>query len=576
MTPLTAPIVRITDPTGNAFIGGPEHGQDLVPGHVVRVSGGPVTKTLTLVPLSITSVDIAENTVTGTAVPGAPVSVDVNNPPGPMGGHRATTAGGSGNWSVDFDTGGPPFDITGLTHAGARATETGPGADGDATVAHRGPRSIDANPRQNWVSGNGFSPGTTLAVTIFTAPGGSELFTGTTGPVAPNGFFFFPLDPDQPGQDVVAGRHVRVEPVDDPAGAKELTIVELAITRVGLADDKVEGTSGPSVTSIQVNVDKPAHHVFLTATPASGSWSVDLGALLPPFDVDATTHVNARTVDDDGDGTVADSGLPVIDANPRSDWVDLGGFTPGPLTLRIRTGPGGAELFSTTVFADSNGNLFHELDREDPNQDLRPGRHLEVSDGGGALKELTIVDLAITAAFASDNTVRGTAAAGDLLISVGDGFGFGAEIRIETHPGGPWSVDFDSAPPQQGGPFDIERTTFVNARLVESGPGADGDATVDGVFPAVIDVDPRFDDIHIQNFPAVDRTDGAAARHRRRSIARSVHADDGSRGVRVRAGRLPHDRSRDRERGGGVGDERTGHREVGDGRTTRDHAGEPG
>ncbi|MDO8364750.1 MAG: PxKF domain-containing protein [Actinomycetota bacterium] len=90
-------------------------------GDVVRVSAFGLTKEVTVVPLTITSVNATTDTVTGTAPAGATgdVTVIVPNVPGPSPAIVMLTANGSGQWTASF----APFDLLPTHQVSARVID---------------------------------------------------------------------------------------------------------------------------------------------------------------------------------------------------------------------------------------------------------------------------------------------------------------------------------------------------------------------------------------------------------------------------------------------------------------------
>lgn len=78
---------------------------DLIEGHDVTVTDGVTTKMLTIDLATITSINPAADTVSGTASPDASVGVDVAIPP-MSGVHRHEIADSSGKWTADFSAPG--------------------------------------------------------------------------------------------------------------------------------------------------------------------------------------------------------------------------------------------------------------------------------------------------------------------------------------------------------------------------------------------------------------------------------------------------------------------------------------
>lgn len=78
---------------------------DVVEGQTVTMTDNTTTKTLIITLPTVTGIDPAADTISGTATPGADVNVDVHVPP-MQGANRHEVADASGNWTADFSTPG--------------------------------------------------------------------------------------------------------------------------------------------------------------------------------------------------------------------------------------------------------------------------------------------------------------------------------------------------------------------------------------------------------------------------------------------------------------------------------------
>ncbi|MEA2000575.1 MAG: hypothetical protein U9N84_01610, partial [Actinomycetota bacterium] len=114
---------------------------DVLTDHVVTISDGSETKVHTVTAVTVTDIDFAADTVTGTAEPDAWVQVNVGL--FQEGAGRWLQADSSGDWIADFSVGvegQPPFDITETTFVDVQEYDD----DGDATVRNFGP-PVQAN-----------------------------------------------------------------------------------------------------------------------------------------------------------------------------------------------------------------------------------------------------------------------------------------------------------------------------------------------------------------------------------------------------------------------------------------------
>jgi hypothetical protein len=153
----------VTDPYGSFGIGSEI---DLVPGQLVTVEGPAHTKTLVIADLTVTAVDVAGDTVSGTATPGDELEVLVYEFDRPVA--RKAVADATGNWTVDFSVPGTDptnddwenqaWDIRPETLGWVNEWDD----DGDVTVKRFGPptqanRGVAVTPIDNhvWVANSG-------------------------------------------------------------------------------------------------------------------------------------------------------------------------------------------------------------------------------------------------------------------------------------------------------------------------------------------------------------------------------------------------------------------------------------
>ena len=126
---LGSPYDLTTDENGHFWLDKDTTGVDLVPDMVIIAAQDAqgISKSVTVIPITLDSVNFNTDVMSGTAPADAVVSVDAGNPEG---GHNIqTTAGSDGNWSVDFST--ENFDLTPDMDFGANLID----AEGDRNFA---------------------------------------------------------------------------------------------------------------------------------------------------------------------------------------------------------------------------------------------------------------------------------------------------------------------------------------------------------------------------------------------------------------------------------------------------------
>jgi uncharacterized repeat protein (TIGR01451 family) len=173
---------------------------------------------------------------------------------------------------------------------------------------------------------------------------------------------------------------------------------------------------------------------------------------------------NASVRDDDGDGTVADRGVPNFSATLSTEELSGYNFTnASTVTVEILDSPGGTLLFSGSapVGSDSTFNLgvgTHGVD-------LVPGLYVTVTDDTNAIaKDLTLVDVTFDVLDPVNDVASGTAPPG---MRLGLQFPEGGGETAPADANGDWFADVGA----QGG--DIAPSDNVSICAVDS----DGDCT---------------------------------------------------------------------------------------------------
>jgi hypothetical protein len=302
---------------------------DVQPGQQITISDGVTEKTHIVTNLAVTDVDIAADTVSGTAEPGSNVQIEVWRAPLWWYATRGEVVDGSGNWSADFSTlddeehqGALPHDITEMTYGVALEVEDDPFnmPYRDATLdfwpfdggndAHT--PQIVATPTEDRIEGRSWPFGAEVTLTIST-PGLAFVYTDTATVEEVH------IDPGQTYVefplydifDVLAGQVVTLT---DGVTAKSLTVTPATITAIDPAADTIAGTATPG-TDINVDIAVPAvggvggrHEV----ADGSGDWTTDFSTAGDEGGEDQVTDIaygqnmqaHIAQHDDDGDVTV--------------------------------------------------------------------------------------------------------------------------------------------------------------------------------------------------------------------------------------------------------------------------------
>ena len=482
------PVVPwMTDPGGNWRVNPLSEGLlppgelfDLAPGDLVRVTQDTVVKETVLVGLTLDVFDPGSEVVGGSSdqADTTPVEVGVGNE---FGGANASTTVSSLAWMVDFSLEVPPFDITDDMGGQAfipeaAATDAFPPGDGTAAEPVQHP-VIRASLTGNWIEGYGFPANSPVDIMIggspSTPPTSDHLFTDEGGnfnadPGFLEGFF--------PGLDLVSGMLVEVDVVGI---AKDLTLIDLAITDVDFIANTVGGSSNQTVPEeIQARVDDVSVVAPVadgSGAPPAGSWFADFA----PFDVTPAKNIQAEHFDAEGDATVAEPYFLRISASVTSGWIGGQGFAPDAV-LEIDIN-GACFPWGT----DPGGNFFADQGSLG-SPPLNPGDVITVSDlvsgdpcdtgTAGDTRVLVVDDLHFAGLRADTDVAFGGTGPGiapggaGVEINVdGGGMSGGFGERAITDVDGNWFVDIGVAHGQ-----DVQADWEGQAQSYED----DGDSTI--------------------------------------------------------------------------------------------------
>ncbi len=318
--PTTGPGVDFTDslvvPADGEVVFDVRELFQLQPGQIVTLSDGPTTKEVIITSLMVNSVDPDADTISGTADPGAEVTVKVEQEDELA--FRYPTADTEGNWTADFseDGGGPVVDIACTGQSSCcrvkwhvdRFDEDG---DSTAVEAVYGPEfQVRRTFEAVWSSGWMVDSTVTLAIDDDNDLGNGVLYTAsqTTEP-SPWGMWF-----DQHAVwaffwlegivDIETGYVVRT---NDDFCYREHTVKNLTVTNVDLEADTFSGLADPYV-SLRAGIhDEPKPTRWVEADE-SGHWSADFSdpAGGDTFDINLETIGFVEHKEDDFTSTFVD------------------------------------------------------------------------------------------------------------------------------------------------------------------------------------------------------------------------------------------------------------------------------
>ncbi|MGH2729218.1 MAG: calcium-binding protein [Actinomycetota bacterium] len=434
-------------------------------------------KRLEVTPLTIDGVDVANDTVSGTARPHDFVVASINGfPPPPAVNTEADVAGA---WTANFGAQG--VDITPRTEVAAHVFDD----DGDRLVAEPQPGcppvaqtcNVLVDITAEHINVLGFTPESSVTLEVFESLGGASLFgpvTRQTDERGNEGNFGLPFDVD-----LVGGEYVVVTDVATSI-QKTLELSPLLITTVDPTGDKVSGTARPGdivFVSLQANQTPETFSSYFAEVQAdgTGAWTVDFGARGAdvPEQLPEPTSLTASVTDDDGDTTSVNlpPGCPrlghewgcLVLASIEEDSIGAVGFTPNSeVTFEVFDAPAGNSIhgpITTTTGRLGDAGIDFGIN---PGPDLVPGTYVEATDvATGTVKSIRLTELFVDRVDVDADVVEGRAPSGT-SVSVGS-------LLPTADSTGKWIADFGAVG------VDITLEDFFAAFVFED----DGDGTAD-------------------------------------------------------------------------------------------------
>ena len=297
---------------------------NLEAGQVVKVTDETTERTYTITILAITGFDLAADTISGIAAPGAEVQVCVNTPDNCV--SRYVTADLDGNWTADYANPGARDDEQQLVDLqnGDNGWAAQRDANGNQTWAdwHMPNPNLSVRANDDRVEANEWPLGDVITLEIddpgtpLVNPDYSDTQIVVVHPQDPNGTY---VSFDIKGfVDIQPGFVVSMS---DGVTTKTHTVTGLEFTSVDLDGDLVHGVADPNV---RVNVwacgDSNCYNRYVT-TDDNGNWIADFSAPGNENDeqvifdiVDGTWIDSSQQADEDGDYTMfgATVSLPTI------------------------------------------------------------------------------------------------------------------------------------------------------------------------------------------------------------------------------------------------------------------------
>ncbi|NWG07638.1 MAG: BMP family ABC transporter substrate-binding protein [Chloroflexi bacterium] len=449
-------------------------------GQLVSMSQGGTTKTHTVTNLTVTAVDPALDTVSGTAVPGSQVDVghiycDQNG----CTGFRRVTADTNGNWIADFAHVGEDndeqdiIDIKVGTGSEARQCDE----DGECTTYgwHVPNPSIGVRANDDRIEGWEWTLGSTITVSV------DDPVTPTSPDITRTAVVYeaswnpgeYRFDVDLRNiYDVKTGDTVTAT---DGTTTKTHTVTSLAFTDVNMDTDVVTGVAAAGSTVAIWACDSFNCYNYAPDPVADGDgvWSVDF---TPIFDITYGTWIDSSQNDEDGDGTFFGKNMPNPRINVRANDNNIEGqeWTLGStvtVTVDDPLTPVSPDITRTAVVYEASwnpGEYRFEIKLEGE-FDIKASDIVTATDGT-ITKTHTVTSLAFTSIDVDTDVVTGTAQAGsnvDIWACDNNNCYNGPTVTADGN--GNWSVDFT-------GIYDIVHGTWVDSSQNDE----DGDGTYYG------------------------------------------------------------------------------------------------
>ena len=409
---------------------------ELVPGEVVTVSGEGIEKSLTITNVTITNIDVEDDSMSGTASPNGSVCVVPDNATGNA---RCTIAGEDGTWHITPEEGG--FEFAPGVYGWVGEFDN----DGDITRMNWSiPNpTVRALLSENRIETYGWPLDKNLELTIVDGPQKytTSLVTTPCSWDSSCGYASFELGPDftlAPDQLIT---------VSDGNITKTLNVMDLYVETYDPTLKTVSGHSDQG-SNVQVNmwIDGGSREVI---TDLSGNWQAVYDTFTDPFlpwyQGDATVS------DDDGDSTVYRINYGNIFAYlpDRVELQNVTKYRKYDLTIDDPSnGPGvdySDSVFSQLGEGDTHGDVVYQLE----NFSLKPGDLVTVSSGHDARTLIVIPKGSIS--FDPVNDVVSGVNQPDNYLSVDS-----PNWRtVKTDSSGQWSIDYKTVGPNNEPPGDV-------------------------------------------------------------------------------------------------------------------------
>jgi hypothetical protein len=430
---------------------------ELMPGQLMTITDGNITKTHVVRNVTVTSVDSYSDSISGTAEPNTEVGINAHYAPGGDYVHRNVFADSNGNWAVNLSTSGPnpgeeqTYDII----SGSWGTAFQWDEDNDSTFyAWQGyvPR-MDIGVSNDFICAHDWPEGSSLTMIIDDGGNGSGIDltlhqTVSSWPDDPNEFA---ACFDLRGQfDIQPGDEITIT----GGGFTKVHIARhLIITGVNVDLDTVSGTADTEA-EVKIWLHSDTNWVFRSEIAASNSTWVanyavpgDLPGEETIFDIQSTTQGHARIEDEDGDATQENWSPSYLEASIDRPGHSIKGYgwTDGSSVSLTIDNPSNGTGMDYTDIQVSELNEWGEYQVQFDLGDFRleTGAAVTLTDGVSS-QTLNVAYLDITDVDTDNDRIYGKAEPGNMV-----------EVESPQHArrivvadsSGNWMADFSIAGP---------------------------------------------------------------------------------------------------------------------------------
>jgi hypothetical protein len=441
---------------------------DALPGFIVTLSDGSITKEHIVTNHTVTSVDPSNDQVTGTAEPGSELVAEICVESGCTA--VDVTTDQNGDWIAGF-TG--LYDIVPGTDGAVHQFDE----DGDGTGIHWNVPNptIQVRANDDRVEGQEWPEGATVAVDVdnpITPQNPDQTGTATVS-VAP-------WDPNQTYFELDFGEMIDIQPgfvvtATDGTSTKDHIVTNMAITDFDLDAEIVYGVATPNVQiDAWVCDDNGCYNNNEIPVDNAGNWSANFQGI---YDIQVGTWVDSIEREEDGDGTMYGVLIPnpTIQTKANTDVVAGMEWTEGETVTIHIDDPSTPENPDCTDYAPvglapwNPDQTYFELDLAEV-IDIQPGFVVTATDGA-TTKDHVVTNLTITDFDLDGDIVYGVATPnGEVDVWICDDNGCTNAEGIPVDVSGNWSANFQ-------GVYNLEVGTRVSSVETDE----DGDGTVYGI-----------------------------------------------------------------------------------------------